>query len=204
MSEQIVEMRERLEALKKRLLTPGKIKAGTEYSYPIQLETKAMVDGDWMVSGYVAAFNNVDMGGDMILPGAFKKSLSSGRKIRFLFNHDGARPLGIAKTLKEDSKGLYGSFKISRTRLGEEVRELLKDGALDSFSFGYNTTDYEYKGDVRVLKSIDLYEASLVSIPMNSEAIVTDFKDSQPTVSLVEAHKIKSRLNELGRKYGRS
>jgi HK97 family phage prohead protease len=200
---QITEMQSRLAALKKKLLARAKTKEGIEHSYPIplKLETKTLADGDWEVSGYVAVFNNVDLTGDLIQKGAFEKSLRSGRKVKFLFNHDAGRPLGIAKTLKEDSRGLFGQFKISKTRLGEEVRELLKDGALDSFSFGYTVRDSEYKGDVRLLREIDIFEASLVSIPANSDAVVTNFKDVAP-VSLVEAHKIRSRLNEIGRKHG--
>src|SRR4030042_6440076 len=199
----IAEIRARLDKLRDRLKNRGG-KKGAEYSYPVQLEVKAVNDDDWQVSGYISIFNTVDLTGDMILPGAFDKSLKSGRKVRFLFNHDGGRILGAPRVLKPDQKGLYGSFKISKTPLGADVRQLLLDGALDSFSFGYNVQDYEYKGDVRVLKQIDLYEASLVSIPANSDAVVTGFKDTQPTISLVEAHRIQSRLAELGRKYGRS
>jgi hypothetical protein len=137
------------------------------------------IDGDdWEVSGYVSIFNNVDLGKDMVIPGAFTKSLKSGRKVRFLYSHDPRAVLGVPKELKEDTKGLFGRFKITKTRLGEETHMLLKDGAIDSFSFGYQASDYTYNdNDVRELKSIELYEASLVSMPMNPAAIVTDFKE---------------------------
>ncbi len=153
-----------------------------EYSYPLPLETKAIGDG-WQVEGYIATFGNVDLGGDLIIPGAFTESLKSGRKVRFLFDHKA--PLGATKSLREDSKGLFGKFKISKTQLGEEIHQLLNDGAIDSFSFGYLVKDHEYKGQVRILKQIDLFEASLISIPMNPSAVVTGFKDIEQITGAV-------------------
>lgn len=149
-----------------------------QFATPIPiLEFKDEGD-DWEVSGYVSIFNNVDLGNDIVLPGAFKNSLSSGRKVRFLLSHDPKSVLGVPKTLKEDKKGLFGRFKISKTRLGEETHQLLQDGAIDSFSFGYRSMDEDYREDgIRELKSIDLFEASLVAMPMNPDSIVTGFKE---------------------------
>jgi HK97 family phage prohead protease len=149
-----------------------------EFASPIPIaEFKADGD-DWEVSGYVSIFNNVDMGRDIVRPGAFTKSLQSGRKVRFLYSHDPRAVLGVPKELKEDNKGLFGRFKISKTRLGEETHQLLKDGAIDSFSFGYSALDYSFNNDdTRELKAIEIHEASLVAMPMNPDAIVTHFKE---------------------------
>ena len=151
----------------------------TLYSRPIQIaEFKAAGDGEWEVSGYVSTFNNEDYGGDVVRPGAFKKTLVSGPKVRFLRDHDPRMLLGVPLKLKEDSKGLFGRFKISKTRLGEETHELLKDEALDSFSFSYHADVYEIdeKDQIRYLNELTLFEASLVAMPMNPEAAVTGFK----------------------------
>lgn len=152
----------------------------TLYSRPIQIaEFKAAGDGEWEVSGYVSTFGNVDYGGDVVRPGAFKKTLTSGPKVRFLRDHDSRMLLGVPLKLNEDTKGLFGRFKISKTRLGEETHELLKDGALDSFSFSYHADNYEIdeKEEVRYLNEVTLYEASLVAMPMNELSVVTGFKD---------------------------
>jgi hypothetical protein len=174
----------------------GEFKA-IEFSTPIKVEEIKAGDGDWEVSGYVSIFGNLDDGNDIVLPGAFANTLKSGRKVRFLFDHDTGKVLGPTKKLKEDTKGLFGNFKISKTRLGEEAHQLLLDGAIDSFSYGYQATDFENKKDgVRELKAIELYEASLVSIPMNSLAVVTGFKSLTDRVIGINAE-MEQFLNEL-------
>ena len=154
-----------------------------EYGLPLPIgEVKALGEGDpegpaYVVEGYVAAFNNVDLGKDVILPGAFDASLAAGHKVRFLRQHDHGKVLGTVLALKADDHGLHGRFKISRTPLGEETYQLLRDGALDSFSIGYLTDDAAHKdGGVRELKAITLLESSVVSLPMNPRALVTAVK----------------------------
>ena len=148
-----------------------------QFSKPLEImEFKA--DGDeWEVSGYVSTFDNVDLGGDVVMPGAFRETLKNGPKVRFLKSHDPDQILGIPKKLTEDSKGLLGVFKISKTILGADTRQLLLDGALDSFSIGYNAVDWKIvDDDIRELHEVRLWEASLVSMPMNPEAQVTRVK----------------------------
>ena len=154
-----------------------------EYGLPLPiLEVKEAPAGDgqppaYEVEGYVAAFNNRDLGGDVILPGAFDASLAAGHKVRFLRQHDHSKVLGTVLELKADPHGLRGRFRISRTPLGEETYQLLKDGALDSFSIGYLPDEAEHKdGGVRELKQLTLLESSVVSLPMNPRALVTAVK----------------------------
>lgn len=154
-----------------------------EYSLPLPIgEVKALPDDApdgpaYEVEGYLAAFNNTDLGGDVVLPGAFDASLAAGHKVRFLRQHDHSKVLGTVLALKADAHGLHGRFKISRTPLGEETYQLLKDGALDSFSIGYLPEEAEHKeGGVRELKALTLLEASVVSLPMNPRALVTAVK----------------------------
>ncbi len=177
---------------------PSKHKSSKEIEFgnPIPIMEFKSDGNDWEVAGYVSIFNNVDLGKDIVRPGAFTKSLKSGRKIRFLYSHDPRSVLGVPKELKEDNKGLYGRFKISKTRLGEETHQLLVDGAIDSFSFGYSAADYMINDDdTRELKVIDLYEASLVAMPMNPAAIVTDFKDYFTLIDKI--NKVKAELDQL-------
>lgn len=147
------------------------------YGAPLRIEEVKAAGDAWEVSGYAATYGNTDLGGDVILPGAFDESLKSGRKVRFLYAHDHRQVLGVPVKLHSDDKGLFGRFKISKTRLGEEVHQLLKDGALDSFSIGFIPTDVEFDdADIRKLKSIDLLETSVVAMPMNPQALVTAVK----------------------------
>jgi HK97 family phage prohead protease len=170
-----------------------------QYSHPVPIaEIKAASDGSWEVSGLISTFGGVDLGGDTILRGAFDETLASGRKVKFLFAHDQSQVLGTALSLKAEDRGLFGRFKISRTRLGEDVHTLLKDGALDSFSIGYFPEEFEFDPDTgtRILKKIDLLEASVVAIPMNPDAIVTHVKHG-PVARLTMDEEAQAVLGSL-------
>lgn len=156
-----------------------------EYGALFKIDDVKASDGGFEVAGYVSTFGNVDHGGDVVMRGAFDASIAAwrtgSRKIRFLYAHDTFSPLGVAKDLRADDKGLFGTFKISKTTLGEDVHTWLKDGALDSFSIGYIPTDVEFDDvGVRKLLSVDLLECSVVSIPMNEQAGVTRVKADLP------------------------
>jgi hypothetical protein len=113
-------------------------------------------------------------------------------------HHDPRLIPGVPKKLYEDTKGLFGSFKFSKTQLGEETHELVKDGALDSFSIGYRPVDYEYDDSgIRYLKEIELYECSLVAIPANEQAIVTGYKNYMDMLNLTLASKTNYVAGEL-------
>jgi HK97 family phage prohead protease len=141
-------------------------------------ELKARDDG-WTFSGYASTFGNVDEGGDVVLKGAFLDSLERRPSPKLLWQHDVGEPLGKVISLREDERGLFGEFKISRTTRGQDAYQLLKDGALDSMSIGYIPADQEFTGDgVRQLKAVDLLEISVVSIPMNEEALITSIKSA--------------------------
>lgn len=147
------------------------------YGTPLKIQEVKASGDTWEVAGLVSTFGNVDLGGDVVHRGAFADSLKSGAPVRFLYSHDPASVLGTAAELRETDAGLYGRFKISRTRLGQDVHTLLHDRAIDSFSIGYLPKTFDFDDDgVRHLKSIDLLECSLVSMPMNPQAVVTGVK----------------------------
>lgn len=144
-------------------------------------ELKARDDG-WTFSGYASTFGNVDHGGDVVLRGAFTKSIERRPSPKLLWQHDVGEPLGKVLSLREDDRGLYGEFKISKTARGHDAYQLLRDGAIDSMSIGYIPEEQEFKADdIRELKSVDLLEISVVSIPMNAEALITMVKAASRT-----------------------
>ena len=145
-------------------------------------EIKARGDEGWSFSGYASTFDNVDHGGDVVLRGAFKSSLLR-RVPKLLWQHDMFEPIGKVLDLDEDDHGLHGEFLISRTSRGHDAYQLLKDGAIDSMSIGYiPESDTKTIDGVRQLKSVDLLEISLVSLPMNEEARITAVKAAAPPV----------------------
>jgi HK97 family phage prohead protease len=141
------------------------------------------------IEGYLATYSPDDVG-DKILPGAFKKTISevkaSGRTIKYLFNHDLSQPLGVIEEMAEDGKGLYFKARISKTKSAQEKYEMAKEGILDSNSIGYRViqADYEENG-LRLLKEVQLYEGSLVTIPANHTAKVTDIKRAKRLIGFL-------------------
>lgn len=143
------------------------------------------LDSDGRIEGYGSIFGNVDLGGDIVMPGAFAKSCDqmrqSGRKLKMLWQHDPTQPIGVWDTAAEDSKGLRVQGRIlSEVARGKEAIALLKAGAISGLSMGYKTTDADYRdterGTLREIKEAELWETSLVTFPMNPEATVTDVK----------------------------
>jgi HK97 family phage prohead protease len=148
-------------------------------STPLELvEIKADSSGAMQFTAYASTFNNRDHGGDIISKGAFGASLAE-RKFRpLLWQHDMREPIGIEKSLKEDARGLLGTWELVDTVRGRDAYKLLKAGAVRSMSIGYVPTQFKFDdaGDTRILEEIDLLENSVVSIPMNDQAQVQSVK----------------------------
>jgi hypothetical protein len=146
----------------------------------VPFEVKA-VDDAGNFEGYAAVFNNVDLGDDVILPGAFTKvkTTRAGRLKLALF-HDLTRLIGSAD-FTQDDHGLYIKGKVNlAVSYARDAYELMKEGTLDSMSIGFKTLLAAYEEregrNVRIIKQAELWEASLVPFGMNPEAQVTDVK----------------------------
>src|SRR5512139_1749898 len=155
----------------------------------LSFEIKAVDFEGRTLEGFAAAFGNIDQVGDVIHPGAFRKTLAErGQKIKFLWQHDPTEPIGKLIEAHEDTGGLFVKAIISDTQRGRDALALLKDGAIGEMSIGYDTVkggmDYskDAKGNtVRNLREIKLYEFSLVTFPANEQAIVTSVKEQDVT-----------------------
>jgi len=124
--------------------------------------------------GYASVFNTVDRGNDLVLPGAFAKSLKDRgtQGIKFLWQHDPKEPVGIVEEIFEDAKGLFVRGRlILDVERAREAHKLLGAGALDGLSIGFHTVKSRQRSDgVRILSQVDLWEISLVTFPMNELA----------------------------------
>lgn len=139
------------------------------------------VDADGTFEGYASLFNKEDLGGDIVLPGAFRDCLAKRREegIKMLFQHDPGEPIGVWKDIREDALGLYvkGCLlpDVARAR---EVLTLMRAGALEGLSIGFRTiksrTDPRTK--LRKIEKLDLWEISIVTFPMLPDARVRNVK----------------------------
>ena len=139
-----------------------------------------------IITGYFSVFGNLDSDGDVVLPGAFKKTIrengpDSGKpRILHLYMHDPSKILSKPHVLKEDKHGLYFESKISETSLGKDVLQLYRDKVLTEHSIGYQIVKREVdeSGKERIQKLIELklWEGSTVSWGANMEALVSAVK----------------------------
>jgi len=96
-----------------------------------------------IVTGYFSKFNNVDGDGDIIRPGAFTKTIreqgpqSSLPRIKHLLNHDPSLPLGVLKSLTEDSYGLAYESQVGSHEGGEDFIKMVESGLITEHSIGF-------------------------------------------------------------------
>lgn len=154
------------------------------------LDVKAVKeDDDYLyISGYGSVFGNEDKGGDVVMPGAFKECIASGRKPKMLWNHDPAQPIGAWDEMSEDERGLRMKGRISRKGKAGEIADLIEMGGIEGLSIGYRTKEYEMDAEkgVRKLTKLDLWETSVVTFPMNEMAGIYAMKAEDITQRDIE------------------
>ncbi|CUJ89168.1 phage prohead protease, HK97 family [Ruegeria denitrificans] len=136
------------------------------------------VSKDAVIEGYASLFGQVDQGRDVVQKGAYSASLDGlvrvGQRVKMLWQHDPAQPIGVWDEVHEDDRGLWVKGRLlESTQKGREAAELIRAGAMDGLSIGYRTKR-AVKNDKghRVLTELELWEVSLVTFPMLSSARV--------------------------------
>ncbi len=143
-------------------------------------ELKEVTDAGYF-EGYASVFNNVDLGDDVILPGAFVRvKTTRAGKLKLALFHDLTRLIG-AGDFESDDHGLFIKGQINpRVSYARDALELMKDGTLDSMSIGFNTIKDSFEDRagrrVRIIKEAELWEASVVPFGMNPAAQITNVK----------------------------
>lgn len=142
------------------------------------------------ISGYAAVFGNIDDAKDMIIRGAFAKSINergpaskTNRKIALLWQHDMSEPLGRITKLEEDEKGLYFEAELDKIPEADRAIEQMKSGTLNQFSIGYryvwDKMEWDEDQECFVCKEINLFEVSIVTQGCNEMTAFTGMKSEQ-------------------------
>jgi HK97 family phage prohead protease len=135
--------------------------------------------------GYASTFGNVDLGGDVVVRGAFKKSvetIKAGNGIPLLADHmpTTTSVLGTIYDAFENTKGLVIKARLSKAPSAQDTAVKLAEGHLSKLSIGYETMDDSYEDRdgvrVRLLKEVKLWETSVVVFPMNPQADISTVK----------------------------
>lgn len=162
----------------------------------------AGVAADGTFEGYGSIFGVVDTYNDIVVKGAFAESLvrlkSEGRRVKMLWQHRHDEPIGVWDEIAEDDVGLKcrGRLLLDVQR-ARECYALMKAGAIDGLSIGYEATRYTNvapedvesrlgtkwggygmgtMGQIRLLEACDLWEISPVTFPACEPATVTTVK----------------------------
>lgn len=169
--------------------------------YPVKSSNLDVKDIDMskrIVTGYYNAFNYYDSDADVIIPGAFSKSITergpgstATAKIKHALFHDLTQLPGKIEKLEEDSKGLYFETRMSSTTLGNDTLINYQEGVYDNHSIGFryidleliesdaenwdkilssiiNRDEAEKNGYVFLVKELKLWEGSTVAFGSNS------------------------------------
>jgi hypothetical protein len=140
--------------------------------------------------GLLSVYGNVDLGGDIVLPGAIQKvETTADGSIRILDGHDTRSPVGKGKlTDGPDGLRIKGTLDLGVAR-ARELLSLMKQGIVSGLSIGFNILPdgMEMRADgVRLLKKLHLFEASLTCFPMNPEAAITSVKRLPASIAELE------------------
>ena len=140
------------------------------------------------ISGYFSTYDRIpDSYGDIVAPGAFTETIQkrkeSGHPFPLCWNHDLDQIIGAVypEDIEDTEKGPLMTGSFFDTPLAQEKRALVKSGVVYQFSFAYDVLEAgpaELDNDVKAneLKKLDLFEISIVPIPANQRAEVTEIK----------------------------
>jgi HK97 family phage prohead protease len=147
------------------------------------VEGKVDGSGTGSFTGYASLFGVLDSQGDVVMRGAYTATLPQFLERGFIaWGHDWNDPVATIADAQEDDRGLYIMAEFHSDDASQRARtrtmERLNRGKFMGLSIGYSVADASYSDDgARLLKQIDLYETSLVTVPALRDAGVTGAKE---------------------------
>ena len=158
------------------------------------------------VMGYAAKFGNIDLHGDMIMPGAFTKTIKERgpegkNEIWFLHNHDTSKVNGKPTLLKEDGNGLYFEARIVDTEAGEDTLKLYEEGLINQHSIGFSTikeskVEEKGKNTYYEIQEVKLFEISSVLWAANPDTPFLGLKSLDKNLLLDRYDKLYKNLRK--------
>lgn len=149
-----------------------------------------------IIEGYLSAFGVVDAYKDVMIPGAFAKSImergpkSAKPRIKYILNHDVSKPVGTFMELSEDSFGLKYIAKVGDWTLAQDYLKMVEGGAITEHSIGYELMKWERDAtnDTLKLNEVRLWEGSgLTGWGVNENTPITGIKSAEQYQSRIKA-----------------
>jgi len=168
----------------------------------VPIEWKAAGDDDQTLEGYASTFGNVDLGGDVVVKGAFRKTIANikAHGIPLLADHVPmtSSVLGTIHDARETDKGLWIKAKFSSAPSAQDVRTKMLEGHVNKLSIGYEAMDHAFEDRdgqrVRLLKEVKLWETSGVVFPMNPEAAIASVKSVVDALQPTDRQKLMDEV----------
>ena len=160
------------------------------------------------ISGYFSTYDRTpDSYGDVIAKGAFTETIEkrkeSGHPFPLCWNHDLDQIIGSVNPddIQDTDKGPLMTASFFNTQLAQEKREIVKSGVVYQFSFAYDILEagpVELENGIKAneLKKLDLFEVSIVPIPANQNAVMTEVKAGRRN-SAADEEKIRQAISLL-------
>ena len=160
------------------------------------------------ISGYFSTYDRIpDSYGDVIAKGAFTETIEkrkeSGHPFPLCWNHDLDQIIGSVNPddIQDTDKGPLMTASFFNTQLAQEKREIVKSGVVYQFSFAYDILEagpVELENGIKAneLKKLDLFEVSIVPIPANQNAVMTEVKAGRRN-SKADEDKIRQAISLL-------
>ena len=147
--------------------------------------------------GYASLFGVPDSSGDVVMAGAFAKSLAKRgpAKVRMLYQHFAHEPIGVWQVIREDAKGLYVRGQLNEeVERAREVASLVAQGALNGLSIGFRTlrAKRDVAAGTRTLLEVELWEISIVTFPLLSGSEVTGIGRKEALANVI--HRATKRI----------
>lgn len=152
----------------------------------------------------VSAFGNVDSDGDVIVPGAFKKTIvergpKGANRIKHLLQHDIWQPVGMPEELEEVEQGLDVVSLVSNSTRGKDAIHDYKIG-LYEHSIGFRTIDeaFDEQKGANVIKELSLWEYSSVTWGANEKTPLHEImKSNDPAARQKAIDRLFGRIDRL-------
>ncbi len=134
------------------------------------------------VTGYFSKFGNIDSDNDIIVSGAFARTIRENgpegkNRIKHLKNHNPNQMIGKVVELKEDSIGLFFKSIMSTNVPGTDALIEYQEKMLTEHSIGFITLQSDQTDDgITLIKEVKLFEGSAVTWGSNPDTPVLDIK----------------------------
>ena len=160
------------------------------------------------ISGYFSTYDRIpDSYGDVIAKGAFTETIEkrkeSGHPFPLCWNHDLDQIIGSVNPddIQDTDKGPLMTASFFNSPLAQEKREIVKSGVVYQFSFAYDILEagpVELENGIKAneLKKLDMFEVSIVPIPANQNAVMTEVKAGRRN-SKADEDKIRQAISLL-------